>query len=437
VGSGHPKPKTPECLSGLTPNAQTPPYKGLPMFFLPYGIDKHTHRFAYVTYSLIALNIAVYFWRMLDPAVQPFRLLDPLGFYPSHPTFSAILTSMFAHAYPLPFHLLENMLFLALFGPLIEDALGHLEYIVFYVGSGFAAALLHILVVHAFIPSAGNVPVVGASGAIAGILGMFAVRYYKTNIKVFWAVVLVVIPIWWGKFKISSVWGLGIWLAEECWSGMSGILHNRMGDGVAHWVHIGGMAFGIILAYALHMRFTGSKEYLMEDARTNMRDSASLRAMDNRLTLLGQDPHNPDVHCGLARTYSCEGHTDLAIEHFVQCIELYLDNNQPDQSAAMYRELMRCHPEARLDLAPMFRLARHFADIGAADQALPMLESIARDHPDTPEAEVALMRAGDLYLAQKRDTSNAMRCYDQFLLEYPYSSWRSVVEKSRERCTSA
>ena len=348
------------------------------------------------------------------------------GLTPHHPSISNILTSMFAHAGIL--HLTWNMLFLWLFGPNVEDALGRLEYTIFYVGSGFAASLLHVVMVQSFTPAAGDIPIVGASGAIAGILGIFAVRFYRTRIKM-WYMVFIFFIIRWGKFTIPAWIGLSIWFGQQLLGGIMGMIYPESG-GVAYWSHIGGMVFGMILAYAMKMVKEGKKEYLMADAKDSLEKGTTWNAAEHLRLFLGHDPENAEVHGELAKTYALQQDSVRAMDHYQRSIDLHLRKGERDKAVSRFAELKHFYCDARLVLKSEYQLARYLLDGGFHAPALQLLQDIANSYPGTPEAEVALVKMGDLNLNALRDPRAAIRCFEWFLSDYPNSEYRPMVEKS-------
>jgi membrane associated rhomboid family serine protease len=170
-----------------------------------------------------------------------------------------LFTSMFMHAGWL--HLLGNMLFLYVFGDNIEDAFGHAGYIAFYIISGLAAALAHILSLF-FAPFVGSligipqtsdlaVGVVGASGAISGVLGAYIVLYPKA--KIIALVFYYILP-------VPAIVFLGFWFVMQWFYGFFDI-----SGGVAYWAHIGGFMVGMILALAF-----GLKRKRVREARLHL-----------------------------------------------------------------------------------------------------------------------------------------------------------------------
>ena len=387
-----------------------------------------------MTYSLIAGNLVVYLCLL---PLGPDSVLAQFGLSPSYVSAMYVLTSMFVHISPI--HLVWNMLFLWLFGQNVEDVLGRTKYLCLYVASGFVAALLHSYIVTTFIPSAANIPVVGASGAIAGILGFFAVRFYRTGIRVFWW-----IPFRYGIFTISAMFGLGIWFAQQFAGGVLSVVsqlysssnwlivasHKLFPEVVAYWSHIGGMAFGVMIAYFMGMALEGKKEYLMIDAEASLEQGTTWHAAEHLTTILNYDPENADVHASLGRTYALQEDADLAVAHYRKCIELYLVTNNRNKAINAFIELRSFYRNAQLDLATEFHLARHMEEIGRFEPALQLFKEISLEYPGTPEAEVALMKIGNIYLSRMDNPKESILYFEKFLKDYPSSSWRPMVLKS-------
>jgi membrane associated rhomboid family serine protease len=361
-----------------------------------------------------------------------------MGLTPSHPTISNILTSMFVHKDI--HHLLFNMLFLWLFGPNVEDALGRLEYGIFYFGSGFAAALMHVAVIQGFVAptteamstylSPADIPMVGASGAIAGILGVFAIRFYRTRIR-FWYFVIVR----WGWFTLPAWIALGIWFFIQLFGGVQGILQPQSG-GVAYWSHIGGMIFGMILAAVLKMGLEGTKEYLLSDAKASLAHGTTWDATEHLLSLLKHDPNNAEAHRELARAYALQRNSEEALSHYRKSIELHLQRNEYDQAVEDLIQLKQFYPNSRLDLKPAYQLACYLSESENYVPALLLFEEVADSYPGTQEAETALIKAGDIYLNKLDNPQIALACYERFLREYPDSSCRAMVERSIAKARS-
>lgn len=195
-----------------------------------------SHR-AYVNWALIAINFAVFFAQLAATDNASTKILLNFALFPVAVTGDATtggflppaatdLTYMFLHGGWM--HVIMNMLFLWVFGDNIEDALGHARYLAFYLLCGMAGGLAHVLAV-----PASNVPLVGASGAIAGVIAAYLMIRPCGKITV---LIFVIVPI-----RLAS-WVLGFWILTQIWH----VLTLPQGD-TAWWAHIGGLVAGAVL----------------------------------------------------------------------------------------------------------------------------------------------------------------------------------------------
>jgi len=211
-------------------------------------------RFQYVTVGLIALNVAVYvifqtgwFVPLADEdvtafAVIPARLMAASAggsaFFANGAVFVperlTLVTYMFLHGGWI--HLIGNMLFLWVFGDNIEDAMGHIRFVMFYLMCGIFAALLH-----SYMLPYSQLPLIGASGAVAGVIAAYLILHPKVKV---WVLALWRIPI-----KITAAWALGIWILAQF-----GNLLFESEEAVAWWAHVGGLAAGAVLILFMRRR---------------------------------------------------------------------------------------------------------------------------------------------------------------------------------------
>jgi membrane associated rhomboid family serine protease len=202
-----------------------------------------------VTVGLIVANAIVWFWELSRPGVNAhvFRdgyypcSIDPpcVGGTPHHlPWYESAFTSMFMHASWQ--HILGNMLFLWIFGNNIEDALGKVRFFVWYIAAGLAAMAAQTAVTLEFgSREAASIPNIGASGAIAGVLGAYFLLLPRARVLTLIIFGFIFIR------EIPAIWFLGIWIGLQIWTGGLSLLQPNSGDGVAFFAHIGGFAFGL------------------------------------------------------------------------------------------------------------------------------------------------------------------------------------------------
>jgi membrane associated rhomboid family serine protease len=215
---------------------------------IPLRDDQPSFSTPFVNYFLIVLNVLVFVWElsvghralssfMMEFGVVPHHTIAILTGHARGGLAEAIIpifSSMFLHASFI--HIAGNMLFLWIFGDNVEDYLGHFTYLVFYFLCGFAAGVTHILV-----NQGSRLPTVGASGAIAGVLGAYFILYPKARVLVWFP------PIFF--FHVPAWLMLGYWFVVNFVSGTATAVAetSQSSGGTAFWAHIGGFVAGVIM----------------------------------------------------------------------------------------------------------------------------------------------------------------------------------------------
>ena len=223
---------------------------------IPLRDDNPTTLKPVVTIGIVAVCTLVFLWQATLPPADGERLVYGLGLVPAVlfgraelppelamvPAELSLFTSMFLHAGWL--HLIGNMLYLWIFGNNVEDALGHVRFVGFYLVCGLAAALAQALQA----PDS-TIPMVGASGAIGGVLGAYLVLFPSAR-------VLVLLPL--GLFtriiRVPAIVALGFWFVLQF---LGGFVAGAEGGGIAYWAHIGGFVAGAVLVLPLRRRGIG------------------------------------------------------------------------------------------------------------------------------------------------------------------------------------
>lgn len=220
---------------------------------LPLRDSVRTHKTPWVTYALIATNLAVFaaevaggpaVYRLLSMlAVIPVRILNPHVWIL---TFGwplvTLLTSTFLHGSWT--HVIGNMLYLWVFGDNIEDRLGRVRFFLFYVLCGVLANVAHVLA-----NPTSRVPTIGASGAVAGVLGAYILSYPRARVLTLVPVGLIV-----PAFRVPAWAYLGLWFVLQLVSGLAPIWAQELTQTVAFWAHISGFLTGIALVRLLSGR---------------------------------------------------------------------------------------------------------------------------------------------------------------------------------------
>jgi len=205
---------------------------------IPLSDENPTRNFPLITLLVIGANVGVYFITFFSATIPPDMVFNQYGLVPynliNSPTseYPAIYSSMFLHAGF--WHLAGNMLYLWIFGNNIEDVLGKFRFILFYLVCGTIAALGHIAT-----DTSSVLPMVGASGAVSGVLGAYLVLFPFARVKTLIFIVIFVTVI-----RVPAVVLLGLWIVLQV---MNGIAVSGGAPGVAWFAHIGGFLAGMIL----------------------------------------------------------------------------------------------------------------------------------------------------------------------------------------------
>jgi membrane associated rhomboid family serine protease len=224
---------------------------------IPLRAENPRRSVAFVTALLIALNIIIFIYQLSLPPRGAEALVEGFGLIPARaeqviapsqrsdgqvvdvePVLLTLVTSMFLHGGWL--HLLGNMLFLWVFGPSVEDRMGHILYLLFYFIFGTSSGIVHIIA-----NWGSTLPSIGASGAISGVMGAYIVLFPRSRI-----LTLVPLLLFFFTVRLPAVLILGYWFFIQFVSGISTLGQMNQG-GVAWWAHIGGFVVGVLSALAL------------------------------------------------------------------------------------------------------------------------------------------------------------------------------------------
>lgn len=221
---------------------------------VPLNDDNPTKITPYVTYGLIALNIVIFLHEISLTSSELAKFVRTYAIVPREltasfvsgdtnqilPQFLTLITSQFLHGGFL--HLAGNMLFLWIFGNNIEEQLGRFKYLFFYLTCGILAGLAQW-----FFSPQSNIPALGASGAIAGVLGAYIIRFPRARVLTIIPLGFIFYPV-----RIPAIFFLGFWFVQQALYGIASLnVRSNIGmegGGVAYWAHAGGFIFGVILA---------------------------------------------------------------------------------------------------------------------------------------------------------------------------------------------
>lgn len=366
--------------------------------------------------TLLILGVNTATLLLVNPRVES---VEPLGFIPAQPSLLNALLSLFVHASWL--HWLKNALFLGLFGWYVECALGWRRWLILYVASGLGAIAVHWAMSLTLQPALYREGLVGASGAISGLVGYFALRFYRRRVRLLWS--------------SPGRWGLAIplWVGVVFWvllQGAGAILEagQPTPSEIGYWAHLGGFATGLTLALLWGAGAAGEREYALQQAENALQQGAA----GDALRWLSQLPPEPHTLYLQGAAWAMLGDTDDARDALTQALQRALAQNdyaRAAQAADLLGELEQLHT---LEPRALQRLLQHAEKHHDAPRALRWLECLTR-HPDAPNRpEWLLLRARTLKKLGHAD--DACQLLQQLMTEYPDTLQAAMAQM--EQCKS-
>ena len=353
---------------------------------------------------------------------------EQYAFIPHKHTAVSFITSMFLHAGWL--HLIGNMWFLWLAGSVLEDAWGRGLYSGFYLLSGIVASL--IFGVTARNPYVGAI---GASGAIAGVMGAFLIRFPKTKIKFFlWAFLMRI------RFKAPAYAMLPLWLADQ----FAGAFFPS--GPVAYWAHIGGFIFGACVALCL--KKTGVEAIIDQKIESKVSsgdprlEKASAAIDEGRIdqavvdlnSLVGEKPDLLEAHQLLLMAYSRQRNQEKACGEAVALCKLNLKAREMELAWQNYEEFCNIGGE-KFPSTEWMALCRHLESQQQWQRAAAEYEKIAKAYSGERTSVYALVSAGRIQLKNLNNTAEAARLYQEAHdSPAPHLDWDGAIRKGLADC---
>jgi membrane associated rhomboid family serine protease len=383
------------------------------------------------------------FQREMDSLALQFQnetdesLVGKYAFVPAHPQPISFLSANFLHAGWL--HLIGNMWFLWLAGLILEDTWGRAVYIIFYLVAGAFA-----LEIHAFSNPDSMVPTIGASGAVAALMGAFLVRFPKTKVQMLWIGGLLRFYRA-KKFTAYAYWLLPIWLLMEVFSGA---LFGQ-GSSVAHWAHVGGFVFGMCVA--LGLRYSGLEQHTtnaVESADTSWQgDPAVAQAaesmeqgkLDDALSTLkaaiAAKPDSLDAYTLLQQIYWRKN--DLPGYHnaMIKVCQLQIKAQDPDLAWRSYEEYTNSGGDD-MPAATLLELCRIVENRQEFSVAVVEYEKLATKYPADRAGLLALIAAGRISLKKLNKPNDALKFYKRAASSpVPHLDWDANIQTGIQEAT--
>jgi len=352
-------------------------------------------------------------------------ILTKYAYTPAQPKILSLLTANFLHAGWL--HLIGNMWFLWLAGAILEDTWGRLIYPAFFMIAGVLA-----LVVHGTVNAGSFVPTIGASGAIAGLMGAFLVRFPTTKIEMGGLVMYRIV-----RYKVRAYWALPFWLLLEIFYGTA----QGGTSGVAHWAHVGGFVFGGLIAYGVRAsgleqiaekhiqdKITWVSNPLMVEAGEQIDKGQFDAAISTLKKLLLETPDSIDAYRMLKNIYWRKN--DLPAYRGAQekQIELETKSHDPEGAWQTYQDFTNSGGE-KLSAPVWLNLCRQIETQPDQERAVGAYVELAKAYPGEKQGLLAQMAAGRIYLRRLNRPADAITFYEAAQASpVPHHEWQATIE---------
>jgi membrane associated rhomboid family serine protease len=395
-----------------------------------------------------------------------YSVLNIFAYRASNPTLWGLLAAMFLHGSFM--HLLGNMIFLWVFGRALEDTLGPSIFIGAYILCGIAATLMYHVMMMVFTPASAGLPSLGASGAIAGVLGLFALRFYRTPVRIVyvlpnvlaivffvgilagllggfvlglpglligffgtWVAFFIYARAWaWGTFKTASAWAIGAWLlVYNIIPGVMTLTRDEKSGGTAYWAHIGGFIFGMLYALLIGSKGEGALEYALEDAHKAYDLGQMETAIERATNVLSREPNNAGAYEVMAKAYDQRGKENEALDNYEIAIQKQLQAGEREAAVNIYLHSLSRNPGFILEPKVQMALGSQMARMALYKEAAENLAKIPFTFPEAPEGELALLRSAQIYLEQLNEPDMASHLLHSLLERYPDTQWMQQVER--------
>jgi membrane associated rhomboid family serine protease len=390
-------------------------------FFYPVGTDAPRQGIAVGTLLLVLSFLAAWGVRYADPAV--YADLVNASFRPSAPDMRAALLSLFLHGGWA--HLLGNSLYTWIFGRQLESRIGFAGLLFLFVGGGLAGCWAQ-----AWTTPPGSatwdLPVIGASGGVAALLGATMLRFHHQRVRVLWFLFAFL-----GGMTRGGVAHVNTVLAALIWFGFQ-IVHGLIawshgGSLTAYGSHAGGFLSGLVLGLLLGLPSGARREIHRERGRRHFERGDWHAAVGELTQHLRLVPDDDEARAMRARCHVVLGQSGEAAREYLDLFRHARQEGDPARMAPLYRQ-MRVHAiPSNLDERGLLRLAFRFQKAGFPEAAGDAYLELATQYPDGPKAELALIRRAELQW-KAGDYEEALAEYQRLLEQYPASDWRELAE---------
>jgi membrane associated rhomboid family serine protease len=364
------------------------------------------------------------------------------GLIPNNPRLFNFFSSIFMHGGF--FHLLFNMLFLWIAGCTIEDKWGRPLYLGFYLLCGVVAAYAHVIM----FPKS-TIPLIGASGAIAGAMGAFLVRMYKTRIRIIYVIWLFLFYAHTGDFFLPAYVALPFWLLQQIYYALATTGTGET-SGVAFWAHIGGFVFGAAMAIVI-------KKYKFEEKyiQPNIEKKISINQHPKLISAMEKfdqdnyedaiadikeylkiEPNHLEANIILGQIYVKQNKKNDAAQAYRKLVSIYLSEKNTNLALSTYMDMKNLSKDAVLPPRDQMNIAHLFEAEGNMLEASDAYDRLIQNYPSANESMKAAVTYGDLCLGLLNQPEKAITLFQKAKEGCKiYPEWTEKVEEGLKKAS--
>jgi len=387
-------------------------------YYFPVGINTNLNRFPVMTTVYSGLCVALFIMARFFSAGAGFDIYN-LVYVPGEARIITAIGAGFLHFGF--FHLFGNLFYLIVLGRYLEDRVGPILFTLLYLSSAgignYAQGYFNIHVLDA--PYMG---IIGASGAVSGILGAFTVRFFASKMRIaYWAFMPLQAFTRGGMVEMPVMFAIALWFVMQVVRGL--LQFEGVGMQVAYVTHISGFAWGMLIAFVSGHFGHGRVEAMLQKGERYMREGHPYAAQGSLIRYLARRPDHGIVYAKLARAMVLSGNEEGARKNYRKACEMLIDQGDRGLSEDAYGEAVRGFTRFRLSADHQLNLAFGLERNLKPKLAITAYETFEESYPTHKDASFALLRSAVLYMHSLSEMEKAIECYERLIERYPHDQW--------------
>ncbi|HZI88905.1 MAG TPA: rhomboid family intramembrane serine protease [Candidatus Polarisedimenticolia bacterium] len=358
------------------------------LFYIPVGTEARVRHTPWGTIALVGANLVAFLYFQYTPGAEPdfYRFM----LYPGASSLFTSITSSFLHVGWL--HLVTNLIYLGIFAPAIESRVGTFKFLASYLCFAGLANLAQAAWMLTYSPELASMPILGASGAVAGVMGLFLVRLYFVRLK-FTAVTLLYFQ---GVTRVNKI-ALPAFMGIILWFVLQAVYQlSQPVEGTAYISHLTGLTFGVALGLLMGLPAEGRLERRLIIGDRYAERGEWYAALGEYEAYLQKRPEDDEVLIRVARVQRVTHQTAASQERFRETIACRLKSGDVEGACDAFDEMKRLLGDVPIPSGYLLRIARCFEEKGRPSDASRAYESYGRHYPDASGATTALLKCIDI-----------------------------------------